>query len=171
MDEYGQPTQSVDLERMMRNIVQEETKNFYHNEVIKPQRELQTKYYEEMNAVQSDPDYKSVEKIFNEHVSSPQVMTQLQAGMTSIGKEYDKTVRAWYRTSLKAIRDGLVGSTPKVEVPHVEGQAQQPVMPSTDDEKEEKRQQTIKARKAGDISSDDAVDELLRTELRLAPPC
>jgi hypothetical protein len=171
VDDVYDTGENVDLAKLIYQNQYKATRDFYKKEIVAPQQQMQRRYFAELNEVQGDEDYNLVEKVFTEHLNSPQLQSRLASGQTSVSKEYDKTVRSMYRNYLKQTKDALQGVVKPgdITVPHVESQTQQPVMPTTDEEAKELTNKIVEARKAGNVTSDQAVDLMLKAGLKPDP--
>jgi len=169
-DYYGDQN-NVDLSKLIYETSMKATKDVLNREFIEPQKRMQQQYWSELNEVQSDDDYALAKDVFTEHINSPQVQARIASGQTSVSKEYEKTVRSIYRNYLKQTQDALKGVVKPgdVKVPGVESQSQQPVMPSSNEEKEALKNKIYKARKDGDIQADQAIDLLVKMGLNPNP--
>ena len=157
-NEYGE-AQGPDLQK----IVEGSIRNFYMNEILKPQQEAQKKVFGELSEIQNDPDYGLVQKTWNEHWNSPQTQQRVYSGQSSPRFEYDRLVRTYYREALKRSHGalkGLVDQGAKPSTPHVEQGEQQHVhTPTSDDEMKEQIDRLQKNWKG----EDDDVEKLVAT--------
>lgn len=121
---------SIDLKSLVANSVRSEIKDFYINEVVKPQQEAQERFHRELAQVTQDQDYPLVADAFQKHLYSPNVQANLVSGKTTVEKEYNKTVRAALRTMLGKSAGALKELTGTTPAPHVES-GQQPPAPKS----------------------------------------
>jgi len=161
----------IDLGKIVYENQYKAVRDFWAKEIIEPQQKVQGQYFSELNEVQNDEYYGLVGEVFDKHLNSPQVQARIASGQTTVEKEYNKTVRSTLRHFLNQTQDALKGIVKpgEVKVPNVESQTQQPVLPTDDDERQEKLEKTIKARKAGEIDSDKAMEDIIKTYLNPDP--
>jgi len=169
-DLYG-TGDNIDLGKIVYENQYKAVRDFWAKEIIEPQQKVQGQYFSELNEVQNDEYYGLVGEVFDKHLNSPQVQARIASGQTTVEKEYNKTVRSTLRHFLNQTQDALKGIVKpgEVKVPNVESQTQQPVLPTDDDERQEKLEKTIKARKAGEIDSDKAMEDIIKTYLNPDP--
>ena len=112
--EYGE---TPDIAKIMRN----EIRNFYSNEVIKPQVEQTNRVYGELSQIQNDDDYALVAPIWDQHWNSPQTQHRIMSGQSTPSSEYNKVVKTYYRSALKKTHGALKGvMETKAKPPHIE---------------------------------------------------
>jgi len=121
----------------------------------------------EMQQIYGDPDFGAVGGLFQRHLQDPNTQMRLHAGQTTLTNEYNRLVRTFYRET--AARAGKVveqyigakGTTP----PHVE--ANQPSTPSIPDSKvsKDKIKKITEGRRKGEVTSEQALEDLVRTVL------
>lgn len=146
--EYG-GEQPVDI----RGIFRKEIRNFYQDEVIKPQVEQTNRVYGELSQIQSDPDYALVGQMWDKHWNSPNTQHRIMTGQTSPKGEYDNLVRTYYREALKKTHGALKGvvENSTARPPHVEVGSQSHVhTPTQSDEQKEQIQKITKSSQGGD---------------------
>lgn len=163
-DDYSQP---VDIEKVVMSAV----RKFYQEDVIRPQQEAAERYYRDMEEIQADPDYEVVKDVWDKHRNSPSVVTRVQSGQSSMKTEFDKTVRTYYRELAKRSFDVFKGMKPTARPPHIEGSESRSVqMPTEKDEKEQKIQKYHEQRQKGALSSDAALEGIVKAALSSDDP-
>ena len=167
-DEYGN-TPSIDLKKEIRSTL----RDFYMEDIIKPQQEMQQRVWREAQEIQTDPDFPIIKELWETHSRSPEFNMRLQSGQTTMKDEYNRVARTYLRELAKKSYDQLssLNSKSREEVPHVEQGTTQsiPNIPA-DDEKKEKLGKIVKGRESGDLSSDQALDDLIKTFLPADDP-
>lgn len=136
--------------------------------MLKQERENQLNAYQtqmrEMGEIYQHPDFKSVENIWQRHISDPGTQMKLHTGHTTLSKEYYDLVNSYYRQTAqksKEIIEKLIGQ--KSALPHVEtNQAAIPKV-SESNERKERLDKINKDRKAGALKSDDALEQMVKT--------
>jgi hypothetical protein len=147
-ENMGYEDQSQDIAGIMRK----EIRNFYSNEIVKPQVEQTNRVYGELSSIQSDEDYAMVQPVWDQHWNSPQTQHRIMTGQASPRGEYDKVVKTYYRSALKKTHGALRGvMETKAKPPHVEVGDQTHVdMPTQLDVQTEQVKGIIKNNKGGD---------------------
>lgn len=145
-NDYGE--QPVDIAKIMRN----EIRNFYQDEVVKPQVEQTNRVYSELSQIQSDEDYGLVKDVWDKHWNNPNTQHRMMTGQTGAKAEYDRVVRTYYREALKKTHGALRGVVEsKAKPPHVEVGDQTHVhMPTATDDQRAKIEKIIKSSQGGD---------------------
>lgn len=164
--DYGE-NQPIDLSKAIREGIRAEVM-----EMQKMQSEGMKRYYQELNSIQSDEDYPVVGELFEKHISNPKVAMNLQSGMSSLRDEYAKVNRTYYRELLKRTSSVLEKQAGvRQKPPHVEqGETQSFPLPSEDDERKENKKRIVKNRQSGIMSSDQALDALVKEFLPADDP-
>jgi hypothetical protein len=157
-------TESVDLSKVIRDGV----RDFYMEEVVRPQKEAQSKFWADQEYIQSDPDYELVKDGFNQLIGNPQTQARLSRGETSVRDEYNRVVRGFYRGVAKQSREALEHYVTKrtPSTPHVEsGESHTVPLPNQDDERKETMNKIVKKRQSGEMASDAALEAILAAML------
>jgi transketolase len=157
-NEYGE-TPSIDLDSQIKRSIN----SWYSETVLKPQQQVQQQFFSELQAVAADPDYSLVAQQFEKHIQSPSTQAMIANGQTSVKQEFDKTIRASYRSLLgKTTKtlEQLAGK--KANIPHVESSETSVSEVSTKDEEyKENLQKLVKGRSKGALSPDDALQGIV----------
>ena len=161
--EYGE-TPSVDLKKEMRNSLRE----FYMEDILKPQQEMQQRVWRESQEIQSDEDYPIVKELWEQYTRTPEFGMKLQSGQTTMKEEFGKVTRRYYRELAKRSYDTLSGLNAKSrgDIPHMEsGEERSIPTPPDADEKKDKLNRINKGRTEGSLSSDKALENIIKTML------
>lgn len=159
-DPYDDGTQ-IDLGRVVEDRVQKVLTNY-----LDGQRKAEEAAYMEMEAVRSNPRYPAMAEMFEKHLQNPQTAMKLRSGQTTLKDEFNTLAFTYYDTLLGRVTETLSGTQKTATPPHVEqGDTHAPVTPTIDDERTETIKKTVKARQSGQISSDDALKNLVKTFL------
>ena len=163
--EYNEYEQGVDLGSAIRKEL-----NTFWSEKEQIQETAQKDYFDTMTSIRTDPDYKLVENIFNEHIGNPQTQMAIRSRQTTIKDEFGKLVRTFYRESLKQSKNALEGLVKPVAAPHIEsGDTQTIPLPSMDEEKKTKIK-TMTDPTKGWEGTDQNIEELVKTVLPADDP-
>lgn len=116
--QYGQP---VDLRSEIKSVL----RDFYRDEVIRPQQEASNAYWRGIQFVENHKDYPLVEDRWKKHFARPDTQMRLQTGQSSIEQEYSSLVMDTYRDialkSREAIRRVSQAQSPEAaRTPHME---------------------------------------------------
>ena len=117
-----------------------------------------------MSEVKNDPDYHIVGEVFEKYINTPEAVMKLQTGQTNFKDEYLNTKAAFYRNLAKKSGDTLQSLIDKgaKKPPHMEqGETHNTPMQPADDEKRENMKRIKKAQKTGDLSSDQALQQIV----------
>jgi hypothetical protein len=116
--QYGQP---VDLRGEIKSVL----RDFYQDEVIRPQQQAAQAYWRGIQYVESHKDYPLVEDRWKKHFGKPDTQMRLQTGQSSIEQEYSNLVMDTYRDialkSREAIKRVSQAQSPEAApTPHME---------------------------------------------------
>lgn len=158
-NDYGE---SIDLRQVVRN----ELRGFWNDEIVKPQAEMTNRVYSELAAIQSDEDYPLVNQMWESHWQNPSTQHRVSTGQSSPKTEYDRLVRTYYRQSFKKTYDALQGVVEsRAKAPHVETGDQTHVsMPTADDETREKVKNITKNSQGSDSDIEALVKAMLPSD-------
>jgi hypothetical protein len=157
----------------IRNVVKSAVKEFYVDEVVKPQQQANQQHWNQINQIQADPDYQNetIQKMWTEYTNTPNFQMKIQSGQT-MTSEYDKLVRTYYREIAKRSHDTIEGLTKQTgKTPFVESSDSRSVPQQVPiDERKEAGIKIDKHRREGMVSSDDALHKLVDTFLPKTDP-
>lgn len=154
---------SIDLGALIENKLET-----FWDKKTRQQQEAEARYYQEMNRIQNNPRFQSVEGMFQKHIQTPAVQAKLRNGETTLTDEFYNVKDAFYDELLKRSYNTLSQSkSPQsAKAPHVEsGETHTPNIPATDDERQEKLKRTVKSRADGTKSSNDALQDIVNSFL------
>jgi hypothetical protein len=172
-DPYADPYaegQPIDLRSEVRAAVREEIRpelrNFYQDEVMKPQQASAEAYWRDVEGAESSEYFPMVEQEYREHLSKPAIQRALAQGRTSHTNELHKLVGAKFRElgqNLKSAANLLKGQQPQgATPPHMEtGQ----IAPDRLPEGEQAKTQALKDISEKGRGTDDDLDAMIRTLL------
>jgi hypothetical protein len=153
--------QAIDLGALIDQKIAPLTK---YVERIQQYERFTTEVQNQLNEVQADSDYPAVASIWEQHLSSPATKQRITQGETSIQREYDRTVKAYYKAFAQRagnVIEKVQGS--RKATPHIEGADTRSVqLPGAVEEKKKTLTEIEKKRSAGAISSDQALDQLVQ---------
>lgn len=156
---YG--TEAIDLRKEIRGVLRQ----FYEEDIIKPQREASERFYRDLDYVQSSEHYPVVEETWKQHFQNPNTQARLARGETDVAKEFQKIVMNTYRDIALQARDTLkkVKETGRVEPPHMEsGPSRTAPKPTTADERQEQLGEIKKSWRGEDEDVDKALKVILK---------
>jgi hypothetical protein len=127
----------------------------------------------EMAQIQQDEYYPAVADIWTQYLGNPQTQANLQSGHTTLSTEYNKVVRKFMGSMLsqsQKVIEGITGAAApgKQEPLHLESGASSSegaLSSGDDDAKKENIKKIVEQRATGGMSSDDALEALIRTVL------
>lgn len=173
--EYGEPT--VDMSQFATKkdvaaIQKTALREFYTEDILKPQQQAYQANLQQLSIIHSDPDYPLVAEIFERHLANPNTQIRIASGQTTSKDEFDKTVRAFFRESLKRTvhtLEGLTSKSPKP--PHIEqGETRSVPLPAQDEESAERVAKIVEDRKSGARDSDASLEALVKEALPADDP-
>ena len=146
LDDYGQP---VDLQAEIRKAYRAEKEL-----EARQQREQQARMVEVYNKIQSDPDYKLVESVWQERLKDPNFVFGIQSGQVNPLDEFNNTVRGYYKGMAKKAAETIekLAGGAKVQTPVVEQGARLPDQPEEVDENEVLKSLGQKVNKGGQLT-------------------
>jgi hypothetical protein len=155
--------ESVDIGALVESKVQGVLNNY-----LESQQKAQQMAVRAMSEVRNDPEYGMVGKVFEEYISTPEATTRLQSGETTLKTEWLNTKAAYFKKlaqrSSKTL-EGLMDKGVKAP-PHIEASGSDTApMTNTDDEQREKFNKIKKAQKDGDLDSDKALEQIIKTSM------
>ena len=159
-------SEPIDIRDMVKGAVRE----FYVDEIAKPQQQAAQNYWNEKRQVQTDQDYQNnpqIKKMWDAHEQNPDFLFRLQTGQTSMTKEFDRLRVTYFRELAKRSHE-TINSLTKTEgkTPYVEpGETRSTPSPVPIDERNEQAQKIDKQRRDGTMSSEDALLNLVDTFL------
>lgn len=156
-DEYTQPQTNT------RDEIRSVLRDFYNEEIIKPQRQASAQFYQDMSSIQTDEDFGLVKDQWNQHINNPEVVMKVQTGQSNMTKEYNKVVRKFYRGLAMQARDAvknLKGQTPG-QSQTVHQETGQTTPPQTMTERDEKNRKLSKLKEGKGTGGDADIDTML----------
>lgn len=155
--EYGE---TVDLGKVVEEKVQGVLNNY-----LAGQQQSQQAAMRAMNEVRSDEDYHIVGGGWENYISQPNVVMKLQSGEIDYVKEYSRFAKKYFKNLAKRTSETFVGQ-PQQKPPHIEqGDTQSAPMVEANTEKAEKFKNIKKAQREGTVSSDQALEQVIKTML------
>jgi len=117
--DYSQYEQgpAVDLENVIRKVVRGEKETERREMMENQKRQLQA-----WNVIQGDEDYNNVKPIWEDKLKDPNFVYRINVGLTDPVREYQETVRAFYKgiaAQAKTVIEQMKG-TKTVNPPHME---------------------------------------------------
>lgn len=119
-------SQDYDQTADLAGVVRKAVKDFYQEEIIRPQQQSYQANIRMQHAIQSDPDYQMAEPVWEKHISNPRTQMAISSGESDLLSEYNKVVRTIYRqmaTKSKSVIENLykTGAKPQDKsIPHME---------------------------------------------------
>jgi len=161
-DPYEQQSQPIDL----RSEIKSTLRDFYRDEVIRPQQEASDAYWRDVESVYNSEYYPMVQDEYEAHVKSPAMQRALAQGKTTHTNEFHKIVVGKFKDisqQLKNAAMNLKEQPPKgTKPPHMEtGQVPPEQLP----EREEARRQQLKSIQENAQGRDDDIDALIKAFL------
>ncbi len=162
----------IDVKDALKGAVRE----FYNEEVIRPQRQAAEMYWQQKSQIQSDTDYQNnpaIREMWDKHEQNPDFQMRMQMGQTSLVGEFDKLRITYFREIAKRSHETIKGLTesPKVQTPFVEqGDTRSTPAQAPIDERKETANKIDKQRRDGTLNSDDALKALISTYLPKTDP-
>jgi hypothetical protein len=172
MSERQAPAQNMDFEGEpidIRNVVKGAVRDFYVEDVLKPQQQANQQYWNQINEIQGDVDYQNpvIQEMWTKYTNTPNFQQKLQSGQSSMTSEYNKLVRTYYREIATRSHDTIKGLTDKKgKTPYVEsGDSRETPAQVPVDERKEAAHKIDKKRREGTVGSADALRDLVNTFL------
>jgi len=132
-DPYEMGEQTIDIESVVLKAI-EKHDNAKTQKAIQAQRAFLT----EWGGIQQDEDYSLVQEVWEKKVSDPNFQVQLQTGQKNLTKEYQDTLRQFYKGLLKKSHESITAmkGSGKPKPPHVVegGPTSANLVPSGDEE-------------------------------------
>jgi hypothetical protein len=172
---YGSDGQTIDL----ASLIEQKSGNAAEKAVRKVVQEMaenQQKQWHELNSIRADEDYELVKDVWEKYMITPEAQGKLASGETTLSGLYNNTKVTLLKEMLKKSHGVIKGLTNVVEpgkkpVVHVEsGEGRGSPLPTGNEEKEEKINKTVEARKTGRVSSDAALESIIKTILPADDP-
>lgn len=160
-DTYGEPdpNQTVDLAKVIGSEVNKALDARDQRTAAAQQQTMQA-----WGEIQSDEDYGLVKPVWEKKLSDPNFQLKVNSGQTTIQKEYNRTLRDFYKgiakKSLETIKV-LRGEKPATPVPHMESGTEAILLPDelTDNQTKVKGLKD-KVNTGGMLSEDEQMDAL-----------
>lgn len=161
-----QDAQPVDIGKVVRHEVENVVKSLT-TEQIRAQEALEG----ELSEIEMDDDYQMVASVWQQYLGSRPVQLNLRKGATTLTKEYNKVVKAFYKKMLGAQQSAINLAQKGVKTPHVEAASTHtPQLPKQTEEKERKINQLREAHQKGTMTSDTMLDNLVKSILPADDP-
>ena len=160
-ENYYESGETVDLGKVVEDKVQGVL-----NRYLQQQQQSQMMAMKVMSEVKSDPEYGVVGDVFEKYINSPDAVMRLQTGQTDYKTEWLNTKSAYYRNLAKRSANQIEKymNTNKNTPPHMErGESQTAPSTNRNDEKVEKFKNIKKAQKEGDLNSDQALEQIIKS--------
>jgi hypothetical protein len=132
-DQWDDGSQPVDL----TNLFSKTLETFWDKKTKEAQT-VELNNMKEMMSIKSDPDYAVASKVWEAHISNPDVIAAIRSGHTSATVEYNKVARQVLRKIAMDSRTAIEGYTQKVDPPHMESSSTiNPPTPTPDQQQTE----------------------------------
>lgn len=138
---------------------------------LQQQQQIQEAIGREMQEIQDDPDYALLAPVWEKHIANTNVQQSVAQGRTSLQKEYTKVYRAYTKELLKRAGSVIETKTGQTKPPHMEqGDTRSEVRIPPSDEIKQKAKKINEARSKGAVTSDQALEDLVKTFLPADDP-